>query len=362
MHTMNNAILALVFLGLGFANAFLMYSLWRYPFDNKTRKSSFRRLFIILHRIIGYSFCGIYVYMMFQMVPRLWSYQIELPARAVVHLTFGMLIGIILIIKIPIVRFFKPLRQQMAPILGTTLLISTFLLVSLSVPITMREAYLNKGEIDSTVFSAVNIERVKMLLSKAGLDEEAPLKELSSTSGLRKGRQVLMQKCVQCHDLRTVLMRPKTPEQWVQTVKIMSERALLARPINKQEQMFVSAYLIAISPKLQESANIIRKQKLKHQQSKEAIEAIKLKISGEYELDGETEFTETQILYEETCSQCHSLSNIEKNPPRNTEEAINLVNRMFENGLDITEEQYMKIVSYLTKKYGNKGKVKSHHD
>jgi mono/diheme cytochrome c family protein len=268
-----------------------------------------------------------------------------------------MLIGIILIIKIPIVRFFKPLTQQMAPILGTTLLISTTLLVGLSVPITLREAYLNKGEIDNSVFNAENIARVKMLLNKAGFDEEAPLKELSSISGLRKGRQVLIGKCVQCHNLRTVLMRPKTPEQWVETVKIMSERSLLARPINKQEQMYVSAYLIAISPKLQETAKIIRKRKLKRQQSKEAIEAIKQKIRAEYELDGETDFTEAQKLFEETCSQCHHLSIIDKKPPNNTEEAINVVSRMLENGLDITEEQYMKIVSFLTKKYGIKGKV-----
>jgi mono/diheme cytochrome c family protein len=357
MHTMNNAVLALVFLGLCFANAFLMYRLLCYPFDTKTKKRTSPRPLIILHRIIGYSFCGIYVYMMFQMVPRLWSYQIELPARAVAHLTLGMLIGIILLIKIPIVRFFKPLSQQMAPILGTALLISTALLVSLSVPITLREAYLNKGEIDNAIFSAENIERVKRLLSKAGFEEEVPLKDLSSISGLRKGRQVLIGKCVQCHNLRTVLMLPKTPEQWIQTVKTMSERSLLARPINKQEQMYVSAYLIAISPKLQETANIIRKQKLKHQQSKKAVEAIKQKISTEYEIDGETEFTEAQELFEETCCQCHDLSVIDKNPPYNTEEAINLVSRMLENGLDISEEQYMKIVSYLTKKYGTFDRV-----
>ncbi len=137
MHTTNIASLALIFVGLCFANAFLMYRLWRYRIDNKARKYSSLQPLILLHRIIGYFYCEIYVYMMFQMVPRLWSYQIELPARTVVHLTFGVLIGIILIIKISIVRFFKPLTLQMAPILGTTLLIGTTPPVSLSAPISL---------------------------------------------------------------------------------------------------------------------------------------------------------------------------------------------------------------------------------
>lgn len=45
------------------------------------------------------------------MIPRLWTDQVELPARTVAHLVIGIAIGAILILKISIVRFFKYLEK-----------------------------------------------------------------------------------------------------------------------------------------------------------------------------------------------------------------------------------------------------------
>ena len=42
---------------------------------------------------MGYAYLTIYVVLMVQMIPRLWQYQVELPARTVVHLSMGGLIG-----------------------------------------------------------------------------------------------------------------------------------------------------------------------------------------------------------------------------------------------------------------------------
>ena len=94
------------FLGVGAAATFLMYHLWGYPYDKETLHSSAPRGLIRLHRVLGYVYVMLYVYFLVQMVPRLWNYQIEFPARTVVHITLGMVIGVILVIKLAIVRFF----------------------------------------------------------------------------------------------------------------------------------------------------------------------------------------------------------------------------------------------------------------
>ncbi len=58
---------------------------------------------ILAHRVFGYVFLVIYFVLLVQMIPRLWTYQIEFPARTVVHLSLGMAVGTILILKITIV-------------------------------------------------------------------------------------------------------------------------------------------------------------------------------------------------------------------------------------------------------------------
>src|SRR6266508_1638273 len=93
-----SATLGLVFLGLGFAATFLMFHLWGYPFDKATRTSSAPRSLVLLHRGIGYTYGVVYLIMMSQMVPRMWEYQVELPARTVAHLLLGFTIGFILIL------------------------------------------------------------------------------------------------------------------------------------------------------------------------------------------------------------------------------------------------------------------------
>src|ERR1700678_1118042 len=109
MNHLSNAVLGLLFMGFGAGASFLMYYLWGFPFDHETHTSEAPRPLMLLHRVLGYIYAGIFVYLMVQMVPRLWNYEIELPARTVVHLVVGLVIGITLLIKIMIVRFFKHL-------------------------------------------------------------------------------------------------------------------------------------------------------------------------------------------------------------------------------------------------------------
>ena len=48
-------------------------------------RSSAPRSWTNLHRIVGLVYVLIYIVLMWQMLPRLWEYQVELPARTVIH-------------------------------------------------------------------------------------------------------------------------------------------------------------------------------------------------------------------------------------------------------------------------------------
>ncbi len=358
-----SAILGLVFLGLGIASVFLMYKLWGYPFDHETRTSTAPKPLMLLHRLIGYAYAGLYVFMMWHMVPRMWNYQIELPPRTVAHLMLGITIGVLLLIKISILRFFRHFEEAM-PYIGSALLLCTFLLIGLSVPFTLRERYLRTGaHVGGNVFSDASIERVHTLLKTAGLPPEAPLDKLASQRKLREGRLVLLSQCVQCHDLRTILARPRTPPDWVQTVERMAIKPIIGAPITEEEQWTVSTYLIAITPDLQNSAKVQRKRQLEVRQTKTALqtafasteevkpppagstEAVKPSPAASYDPQAAAQ------LFSETCSQCHELSDVDNAPPMSKEETRDLMARMIENGLVIEEADIETIARYLNEKY-----------
>ena len=64
--------------------------------------------------------------------------------------------------------------------------------------------------------------RTRKLLENAGLPAEAPLDQLASKRKLREGQHVLQRKCVVCHDLRTILAKPRIPTDWVRLVNRMA--------------------------------------------------------------------------------------------------------------------------------------------
>ena len=169
MNHFSNAVLGLLFVFFGAAASFLMYYLWGFPFDHATNKSDAPRPLMLLHRVLGYIYAAIFVYLMVQMVPRLWNYEIELPARTVVHLVLGLVIGITLLIKISIVRFFKHLEGTLAPFLGTLLLICTIVLIGLSVPTAVRAALAAREE----TFLPANVERVRAQFALADMQARA---------------------------------------------------------------------------------------------------------------------------------------------------------------------------------------------
>lgn len=340
MATVVNVSLAVLFVVLAFSATMLMYHLWGYPFNMKEHRSTAPRWAMNLHRAMGWAFVLIYLYLMYHMVPRMWSYQIELPARTVFHLVLGYGIGALLIAKIAIVRFFKHLESTLAPPLGTTLFILTLLLMGLALPSVWRENVLAKQAMGDEGFSEERIQRVREQLPPAGLEDLELLPQLASVDGLYTGRQLMRTKCVQCHDLRTIISKPRTPKNWRDTVERMANRASIFSEFSDMERWQITAYLVAITPTLQNSAMERRKQ---------LDSAIKTSAAMNTARDSDTTYDAdtAEALFNSTCSQCHSQELPLQKQFASADEVSSLVSRMITNGLNASAEELDAIIQYL---------------
>jgi cytochrome c5 len=347
--TFTSAILGIAFVVLGTGTTFLMFWLWGFPFDKATRKSEAPRGLMLLHRVLGLVFVALYVFMMLQMTPRLLAYQVEFPPRTVAHICLGITIGFLLLVKISIIRFFRHLEEWM-PFLGVGVLLCTWLLVALSVPFSLRERQL---ALRGDAFSDANLVRVAKQLEEAGLPAEAAIAELATPKRLLEGRQVLLTKCVACHDLRTVLTRPRTPTDWVKTVDRMSERPVIGEAITEPEQWVVSAYLVAISPDLQNAAKAAREQKRGKAEAKAATKDVK---EGDDEgavpaAPPTFDVAEVKPKYEMLCTQCHELDDVEGHAWKDLADVKDVLERMVDNGLESTPDELAALEWYLAKTY-----------
>ena len=293
------------------------------------------------HRVFGYIFLAIYLVLLVQMIPRLWTYQIEFPARSVVHISLGMAVGTILVLKIAIVRFFLRLDHGLVPVLGTSILVGSVVLIGISAPAAFREAIAT-----TRLFTEENRQRVRLLLVQAELDE-ASCERLSSTESLRAGQRVLRQDCIACHDLRTVLARPRTPKNWRQTVRRMADRTTLINPLDEDKQWQVTAYLIALSPQLQRSIQQLRDEQDRRSQSMQAAET----VDGEEAQLAAYNAAKAKRLFEAKCAQCHEISVVAASPPGSEDEARKLVAMMVEEGLEANDAELSTIIRYLTETY-----------
>lgn len=338
--------LGLVFLISGFASVVLLFKLLGYTeglTEGRTpvlddAPPHLRRL----HTIFLAVFTALYLVMMLFMVPRLWAYQVELPPRSAVHVSLGFLLGVLLLVELAILRFFKHL-VMFVPMLATTTLGCAVLLLGLSVPGALREYGLARGQVGGGVFSVDNRARVSRLLPLAEMPPEAPLPELSTVESLAAGREVLATKCVVCHDLKTVLAQPRPPAGWWRTVERMAEKPTFDDPMTERELYDVTAYLIAITGDLQRSARQQREQRLKQQQ---AITADAGAPAAPYDAAA------AQTAYESLCAQCHELADVDKKPPTTAKEVQEVIERMVaDNGMSAPPRDLDLVYAYMLRKF-----------
>lgn len=355
MDVILSASLGILFLVIGTAAVFLMYYLWGFPFDKKTKTSAAPPSLMRLHRILGWVYVAIYLVMMTEMVPRMWNYQVEWPARTVAHMSFGMGLGFVLLVKVAILRFYRHFEEWM-PVLGSMLLVFTILLSGLSMPHAFREMVLAGDVAGGDVYSKENRERVGKLLAQAGLPKEAVVDDLVTSAGLKAGRQVLLRKCVICHDLKTILIRPRSPSDWVRTVDRMVIKPAFTDPLTDEEGWKVSAYLVAISRDLQKSAKDRRAEELEKQKAGEVLIAAQQDAEATAPVDKAIDEAAAKQTYETLCSQCHELSDIEKAPPSTELEVTELIRRMVEdNEMKAGPDELNMTEWYMIKKFVHRG-------
>jgi cytochrome c5 len=348
MSPLVNSLLGFLFLAVGAAATFLMFYLWGFPYDKEKHHSFAPPRLVLLHRVLGFAYLLLYVFFLVQMLPRLWNYQIEFPARTVVHFTLGMAIGVILVIKLAIVRWFRHMEAKLIPFLGTSLLICTALLIGLSVPFALRERYLQGAVLSGERLDPASLERVIKLLSAAGFKEKAEVERLVSPVGLSRGQDVLTRKCIVCHDLRTVLARPQTPENWRVIVQRMAVRSTLFDTISDDEQSHVTAYLVAISPQLQQSA---REQRTQERRAEKTLDAVHQAADLLVKVRSTSTPADASRLFQSKCSQCHDLKQVDNAPPHSAEEVRTLVSRMVDQGLSGTADELAAIMWHLQTQY-----------
>ncbi len=359
MGAIGNQVLGVIFLVVAAAQVVIGFYAWGFPYDHEQYRSKDPRPLVWTHRLLGYLYIAIYIYLMMKMVPRMWTYQIELPARTVAHLILGISIGGLLLVKLSIVSVFRYLEAQLVPFLGVFLFVCTLVLVGLALPFTFREAYLSNAALQGDMLNAERLERVREQLPKTGLDDPNALDELASASGILAGRQVLINKCTQCHDLRTALARPRTPESWRQTVHRMANRSTILNPISDTEQWQVTAYLIAISPTLQRTLRMKRDLDEKAAASQEAIMSVGKTMQDQgMAMTDDFDLETARELFQTRCSQCHSPVLVEAKPPASGDDALQLVTRMVRNGLQATDMELATIVRYLSVTYAKEDSTK----
>lgn len=335
--------LGLLFLLSGFASVFLMFKLWGWPDGHQPDMSKAPPHLVRLHDIFLTIFVCLYVVMMIVMVPRLWQYQVELPPRSAVHVSLGFLIGILLIVELAFYRVFRHLSFWVPP-LAAAVLGCSVLLLGLSIPGALREYGLARGQVGGGVYSVENRARVARLLPLAEMPADAPLDELTTVEALRHGRQVLATKCVVCHDLKTVLVQPRTPAGWWRTVERMADKPTFDDPLTERELYDVTAYLIGITGDLQRSARQQREQKLQQQQA--IAPADPSAPAPAYDEAA------AQKVFETRCSECHELSEVDRKPPTSAREVKEVIERMVaDNGMVAPPGELDLCYAYMLRKY-----------
>ena len=343
-----SAVLGVAFAILGTATVGLMFHLWGYPFDKATRTSAAPRSLMRVHRVLGYLFVGLYVFMMIQMVPRLLRYQVEFPARTVVHMMLGITIGFLLIVKISIIRWFRHLEEWM-PYLGTGMLLSTYLLIGMSVPFSFRERQLRARALGGDAASAASLLRLVRILPEAGLPKEAPLSELATAKGVLEGREVLLTQCVHCHDLKTIFVRPRPPKDWVDVVGRMADKPVFDDEMTSRQQWAVATYLIAISPDLQLAAKKARAQKVQANDARATVAMVMEAPAGPAPVD----LAAVKPLFDAKCTECHDLDDMTKHKWQGEDDVKEVLTRMVDNGLEASPRELDALKRYVLAVYAN---------
>jgi len=336
--------LGIAFLALCIIAVLLQAWLWGPKFwDEEAKATRAPKFWLRMHALAGYSYGVIYLVMMWFMLPRLWEYQYELPARTVIHAVLAISIGVLLICKIMILLFFRHFEEAM-PKFGFGLLISTVAMTMLSVPYALRAHDLSGRTTDPD-----NVERVRKLLAEVEMEQQVDVESLVAEKSFDRGRQILVKKCITCHDMRTILVKPRTAKGWYKVNQRMLEKpAVFGEQLDSEDVPFVTAYLVAITPDIQRSA------KDKREQNRAVLARTNAMVDAVHNADT-TESTVDEkageALLQVKCVDCHEMDEVEAHGGDDIAGWRSVIAAMVEEGTELTDEEADLLSRYLAVKW-----------
>ncbi|HEX9985752.1 MAG TPA: hypothetical protein VGF69_21010 [Thermoanaerobaculia bacterium] len=217
--TMQHTIwLGLLMASIAIVNAALMAWLWRFPMkpDPTGRDphgvSTAPRMPTNIHRALGYLFVLTYLALLVEMLPRMWEFRV-VTAWSAAHGALGVAVGVLLAVKIAVIRRFQRFGHRL-PWIGGTLAATTLLVVALGVIPAWRVIQ--------------------------------PLTPL--TPELQRGRDVVANKCNQCHGASVIAEEREDARKWDRITREMQRFSLEIpgkEPISEEERLAAAAYLSA---------------------------------------------------------------------------------------------------------------------
>jgi mono/diheme cytochrome c family protein len=216
MSMMTSIWLGGVMAAIAIVNAGLMAWLWQFPMKpDPTGKdphgvSTAPRFGTNTHRLLGYVFVLVYVALLVEMVPRAWEFRV-FTNDSLLHGALGIAIGVLLGIKIAIIRRFRRFGHRL-PWIGGALAISTLLVAALGA-----------------------VPAWKVLRPHQQLPPE-----------LARGRQVVADKCNQCHGASVIAGEREDARKWARITREMQQfsRTIPGKePITDSERADAASYL-----------------------------------------------------------------------------------------------------------------------
>ncbi|MDR4504805.1 MAG: hypothetical protein MRK01_08475 [Candidatus Scalindua sp.] len=211
MSAITTSVLSLLLLFLGIIAATFITIL-----RGRKNQLNHHKFFTWAHRITGYLFAALYLFICTIMFQRLSTDFTLLSSKDVIHAYIGISIFPFLAVKICIVHIFNRYRQSLA-IYGMIILITIFMTVTMSAGYYMISLAGNKY---------------------ITLSHKGKLVKIN----LNIGRKVVHEKCVGCHSLERVYSHNKTEADWRYYVSLM--RAKDPENMNEWEELQAIGYLV----------------------------------------------------------------------------------------------------------------------
>lgn len=338
--------LGTAFLLLAIVAVLLQAWLWGPKFWNESlRKTEAPKGWLRVHAACGYAYGLIYAVMMWEMFPRLWEYQYELPARTVIHATVAIFLGVLLFCKLAILLFFRHFEEAM-PRYGFGILASTVVLTSLSLPHAARAL-----DLQGRIADPDNMARLQQVLAEVDFGEaEVDVASLSSEDSLVRGREILVNKCVTCHDMRTILVQPRTGQRWFEVVARMMDKPdpFATEPLLEEELPYVTAYLIAITPDIQASTKRKRETERERSEIQEKTQEMLAAMPATPAPDAaKIDEAAGKAAVEHRCTDCHELDEIDAHGGDDVAGWSKVIHDMVEEGAELTDDEAKLIAAYL---------------